>query len=87
MIAATALTLGAYLLLLPITAVWFIFWTLVGRVLQSPDRLANPYYRLAVWPLLLPVCLLPDGLPMEAVNRSARLGGEMQDGEMAGAYW
>lgn len=87
LIAAAALTLGAYLLLLPFTAVWFIFWVLVGRVLQSPDRLANRYYRLAVWPLLLPVCLLPDDLPKEAVNRAARFGGKLQEGKIAAAHW
>ena len=38
----------------------------VGSAFPSPDRLANRYYRLAVWPLLLPVCLLPAASPADA---------------------
>ena len=56
-LAAVSLAVLAYVLCMPLIAVWFMFWMIVGSTFQRPDRLANRYYRLAVWPLLLPVGL------------------------------
>ena len=85
-VASGGLLLIAYLLCLPLTVVWFIFWMILGSIIQPPDRLANRYYRLAVWPLLLPICLLPGRLPPEANMQPASLDDTASDPAVAGIY-
>lgn len=82
----SGLLLLAYLLCLPLIAVWFVFWMIVGSIFQPPDRLANRYFRFAVGPLLLPVCLLPDGSPTKASVSRARGDRVLSDPTLAGVY-
>lgn len=85
--AFSGLTLLVYLLCLPLVVVWFAFWILVGSIFQPPDRIANRYFRLAVWPLLLPLCLLPEAsTPEVRVSSNARVGQAMSSPKVAGVY-
>ena len=72
-LAGASLAALAYVICLPIIAVWVVFWVIVGSASQPPDRLANRYYRLAVWPLFLAVRLLPARRPAEANLQSTHV--------------
>ena len=83
-LAGASLAALAYLLCLPIIAVWFVFWVIVGSAFQPPDRLANRYYRLALWPLFLAVRLLPARRPAEANTQSAPVDYTLGDSTAVG---
>ena len=83
-LGGASLAVLAYVLCLPIMAAWFVFWVIVGSAFQPPDRLANRYNRLAVWPLVLAVRLLPARRLAEANPQSTHVDYTLCDSTAVG---
>lgn len=53
------LAAAVFVVILPVALIWLALFGAVGSVRQTPDGLQNRYYQIGVYPLLLPLLLLP----------------------------